>query len=96
MQEKPLKEMASILMTQIESLIKMAELVEPRAFLKLAGFEEKTAPVKEKYASACSEVEGQLRTVLEELQKAETRSPDLEAKVTQAIERVEELKKPYL
>jgi len=94
--QRSLEEMASVLMTQVESLVKMAELVEPKASLKLAGFEEKTAPVREKYASTCPEIQGQLRKVLKELQMVESRDPELEAKLTQTIEHLEELKKPYL
>jgi hypothetical protein len=87
--------MVSVLMTQIESLIKVAELVEPKAFLKLEGFAEKAALVKEKYVSTCSEVEGQLRNVLKQIQE-KSPDPDLEAKLTAAINRLEELKKPYI
>jgi DNA-binding transcriptional regulator GbsR (MarR family) len=87
--------MVSVLMTQIESLIKVAELVEPKAFLKLEGFPEKAALVKEKYVRTCSEVEEQLRNVLKQVQE-KSPDPDLEAKLTQAINRLEELKKPYI
>ena len=46
MQER-LKEMASVLITQGESLIKIAELVEPKAFLELEGVTEKAVPMRE-------------------------------------------------
>lgn len=92
--QEPLKQMASVLMTQVESLIKIAELVEPKAFLKLEGVAEKAAPVKEKYVSTCSEVEGQLHNVLKQVRE-KSPDPDLEAKLTQA-NRLEELKKPYV
>lgn len=92
--QEPLKEMASVLMTQVESLIKVAELVEPKAFLKLEGVAQTAAPVKEKYVRTCSEVEGQLRNALNHVRE---NFPDsnLEAKLTQAINHLEELKKPY-
>ena len=93
--QEPLKEMASVLMTQVESLIKVAELVEPKAFLKLEGVAKTAVPVKEKYVRTCSEVEGQLLNVLKQVQE---KFPDsnLEVKLTEAINRLEELKKPYV
>ena len=96
MYEKPFEEMVSVLMSQVDSLTKRVELVTPTAFLELARLEGKTAEVREKYASTFSKVIGRLRKVLEELQQAKSRDPDLEAKLTQAIERVEELKRPYV
>jgi len=93
--QEPLKEMGSVLMTKVESLIKIAELVEPKAFLKLEGVEQKAAPVKEKYVNTCSEVEGQLHNVLKQVRE-KSPDPELEAKLTQAIDRLEELKKPYV
>lgn len=94
MQER-LKEMASALMTQVESLIKTAELMEPKAPFKVEDAAEEAALVRERYVSTCSEVQGQLQNVLEQVQE---KSPEaeLEAKLTQAIERLEGLKKPYV
>lgn len=94
MQEQ-LKEMASILMTQVESLIQTAELMEPKAFLKLEGVTEGSASVREKYVSTCSEVEGQLRKVLQQV-KEKSPNGELESKLTGAINRLEQLKKPYV
>jgi len=93
--QEQLKEMASVLTTQVESLIKTAELMEPKAFLKLEGVAESAAAVREKYVSTCSEIEGQLQKVLQQVRE---KSPDaeIEAKLTQAINRLEELKKPYV
>jgi hypothetical protein len=93
--QEPLKEMASVVMTQVESLIKVAELVEPKAFLKLERVAQTAVPVKEKYVRTCSEVEGQLLNVLKQVQE---KFPDsnLEVKLTEAINRLEELKKPYV
>ena len=90
-----LKEMASVLMTQVETLINTAELMEPKALLKIEGAEEKAASVKEKYVSTCSEVQGQLQNVLKQVQE---KSPDaeLEAKLTNAVNRLEELTRPYV
>jgi hypothetical protein len=93
--QDPFREMTSVLVTQVESLIKVAELVEPKAFLKLEGVAQTAVPVKEKYVRACSEVERQLLSVLKQVRE---KFPDsnLEAKLTQAIYHLEELKKPYV
>jgi len=87
--------MALALMTQVDSLIKTAEIMEPQALLKLEGVAERAGLVMEKYVNTCSEVQGQLQNVL---QRVRERSPDtaLEAKLTQAIARLEELKRPYV
>ena len=42
--QEPLKETASILMTQVELLIKIAELVEPEAIFELEGLAQQAAP----------------------------------------------------
>lgn len=91
---RELREMAGIIMSQVDSLLRVAEFVEPRALLKLVGFEEKTAPVRERYVSSCSEVQEQLRTVLKRIQERSP-EPELEARLSQAIDRLEELKKRY-
>ena len=93
--QDPLKEMALALMTQVDSLIKTAEIMEPQALFKLEGVAERAGLVMEKYVNTCSEVQGQLQNVL---QRVRGRFPDtvLEAKLTQAIARLEELKKPYV
>jgi len=87
--------MASALMTQMESFIKTAESVEPKGLLKLEEIAEKTAPVREKYVSNCSKVEEQLQDVLHQI-RGKSPDPNLEAKLAQAIGRLEELKKPYV
>jgi len=87
--------MASVLMTQVETLIKTAELMEPKAPFKLEGVAEEAALVRKKYVSTCSEVQGQLQNVLKQVQE---KSPEaeLEAKLRHAINRLEELKRPYV
>lgn len=95
MQER-VKDVASVLLTQVDSLIKTAELTRPKAFPELKEAEEKVTPIiREKYASTCSEVQSQLRRVLSQVRE-KSPDPEIEAKLTQAIDHLEELKKPYV
>ena len=94
MQEQ-LREMASVLMTQVETLISTAELMEPKPPFKVEDAAEKAALVREKYVSTCSEMRGQLHNVLEQIRE-KAPAAELEAKLRHAINRLEELKRPYV
>ncbi|NQT48966.1 MAG: hypothetical protein HQ578_08340 [Chloroflexi bacterium] len=94
MQER-VDEMASALMPKLNSLIRSAELTEPKAFRSLNVPTPETALVREKYALTCTEIERQLQKVLKQVQEKAV-APELEAKLTQAIERLQEIKKPYV
>jgi len=93
--QERLKEMASVLMTQVETLISTAELMEPKAPFKVEDAAEEAALVRERYVSTCSEVQRQLQNVLEQIRE-KAPAAELEAELTHAINRLEELKRPYV
>ena len=93
--QEPLKRRASVFAAQVESFIKTAELVKPKIFLRRERVEPKLAPVMERYVSSCSRVDRQLQNMLNRVQR-KSPDPDLEAKLAKAIERLAELKKPYI